>query len=321
VLAPRPTEGARPAFVAWGAGDRDRGVRVARLPAAALRRALWERRSAWDVLHLHGSSPPHWRWAALCARVARRPLVLSPHLDGTPAPALLRLLRRAAKVLADDGAEAVALREAGVPSRRLVEVGSPLPETGPGGGEAALADRSAGEELVVFAGRVGWESGVLTFIDAVRLLRLGGRPVVGVLMGEYAAVDDYLRRLWLTAAVPLVEVPLADAATRLGVLARARAVVLPGDAHAADALEAWAAGRPILAPFGAAPALGDDALVRFPAGEPMRLASALGGLLADPAPGAALVDRCRAYLAAAPTWAEVGARVEGGYRAVTSARR
>jgi glycosyltransferase involved in cell wall biosynthesis len=169
--------------------------------------------------------------------------------------------------------------------------------------------------LLVFAGACDWKSGVLAFIDAVRLLRLDGWPAVAALVGNYGPWDEHMRRLWRTTLVPVLEVPVLHPSDRSSLLAEADVVVLSADWRTGDVFDAWAAGTPALAPRGSNSPLADELLPRFSPGNPLALFRAIVRLLRDGGTQG-LVTRGRAHLVQAPSCAEVATRVETAYREV-----
>jgi len=347
-LAPPTVHIGGPAFMAWGPVDFDEAIRVWRCATSApllalrrlawrshtsarsteLQRLLWKGRLTCDLFHLHGIEPPHALWAWASCRVARRPLVITPHVENgrVLSGATARwMLRRADAVIVLDVEEAVLLRRAGIRPRLLVQVGTPVTESAafddgrPGARRSRPARFSEEDTLLVFAGACDRRSGVLTFVDAVRLLRLEGRQVVAAVMGDYGP-DEYTRRLLKTTLVPMLNLPVVHPVDRFRLLAAAAVVVLPTDWHSGDAFDAWVADTPALAPQEEGHFLNEDILPRFPAGDPLMLAQHIATILRG-AGGRSLVGACRARLAEAPSWTEVGIRVEGVYRKLLADRR
>jgi hypothetical protein len=328
--------------VAWGGEDIDEGVRVQRAVASAplhlLRRLRpgWRARSprpwsgalrglllraaaAHDIVHVHGVRPPHAWWALLGCRLARRPFVYSPGLHDCRAltAPVCRLVSRADAVVVFHPGEGGRLREAGSRIARLEELDDPGPSRGTRGVPAwrSIVGLAEGDRLVVFPGRADWESGAVTFIDAVRLVRLAGLPVVPAIVNP-GPIDDWLRRLLHTSLVPIVGIVVADAAERAGLLAAADLIVLPD--HSCGAV-LWGGGveTPVLAPERENSPAPDGAL-RFPAGDPLALAREMGRLLRAPAPRR---DTAQGQEPAAVGWSLVAARMGEVYRALVAARR
>src|SRR5439155_893998 len=148
---------------------------------------------------------------------------------------------------------------------RLEEMDNPGPTPGRRGVPAwrSIAGLAEGDRLVVFPGRADWENGAVTFIDAVRLLRLAGQPAVPAIVNP-GPIDDWLRRLWQASRVPIVGIVVADAAERASLLAAADLIVLPADSCA----EAAPAETPVLAPEGQNSPVREAPLRLLPAGEP-----------------------------------------------------
>jgi hypothetical protein len=321
---------------AWGARDLDGGVCVRRLapspPLAAiarlggrrvgqrspaLRGALVRAVVTHDAVHLHGWAAPCARLAWLATRIARRPLVVTPHLGPEPPVAAARWLcaRADAVVLVAPEEEALVRRESLVARRFVMSaVGAPEPE--PAGGEwRERLGIAAGDAFVVFSGPTDWGTGAIPFVDAVRLLRLEGRGVSAVLLGEYRAGDEKPRRLWRAGLVPVVEPPPLSDGERHALLSEADAVVLASGWHLGAAYEAWEADTPALAP-GAVGA----GVATFPPLDPAALARRLAALLDDPAAAAGLVAAGRRRLAEAPSWSAVAAPMEALYTQLRGGR-
>lgn len=164
----------------------------------------------------------------------------------------------------------------------------------------STASQAARGEHLLYAGRVTEDKGVLVAVEAaaragVPLVVAGDGPDIGrarVLAGELAAPVTFL------GLVPQAE---------LGALrARAMAAVVPSvceDVLPFAAIEALAAGLPLIASDrGGAPALTSSDLV-VPSGDPAALAQVLTRVAADPAgraaAGAAALDRARRSFTAA----------------------
>ena len=325
--------------LAWGGADIDEGVRVERAvtfaPLHLLRRLRpgWRARSPrpWsgalrglvlraaathDVVHVHGVGPPHAWWALLGCRLARRPFVYSPGLHDRCAltASVSRLASRADAVVVFHPGEGDWLRGAGSRMARLEEMHDPGPTRGRHGVPAwrSIVGLSEGERLVVFPGRADWENGAVTFIDAVRLLRLAGQPIVPAIVNP-GPIDDWLRRLWQASRVPIVGIVVADAAERASLLAAADLIVLPADSCA----EAAPAETPVLAPEGQNSPVREGPLRLFPAGDPLALAREMGRLLRAPRAR----RECLRQEPAAAGWSSVAAKMEEVYRELVAARR
>jgi len=290
--------------------------------SGALRGLLLRAAAAHDIVHVHGVRPPHAWWALLGCRLARRPFVYSPGLHDCRAltASVCRLVSRADAVVVFHPGEGGRLREAGSRIARLEEMDDPGPSRGTPGVPAwrSIVGLAEGDRLVVFPGRADWESGAVTFIDAVRLLRLSGQPVVPAIVNP-GPIDDWLRRLWQASVVPVVGIVVADAAERANLLAAADLIVLPADSCSGAAPEGWGTETPVLAPEGESSPVREGALRRFPAGDPLALAREMRRLLRAPAARLDAAARCQERTAAG--WSSVAARMEEVYRALVDARR
>ncbi len=325
--------------LASGGGDIDEGVHVQRVvmcaplyllrrlrPGSRMRpprpwsgalRGLFVRAAAaHDVVHMHGVAPPHAWWAVLSCRLARRPLVYSPGLHDRRAltASVYRLVSRADGVAVFHPGEGDWLRGAGSRVARLEEMDDPGPPLGTPGAPAwrSILGLEEGDRLVVFPGRADWESGAVTFIDAVRLLRLGGQPVVPAIVNP-GPIDDWLRRLLQASRVPIVGIVVADTTERASLLAVADVVVLPADSCAG----AVPAETPVLAPEREKSPVPEGTLRRFPAGDPLALAREMDRLLRAPR---GRRDAAQAQEPAAVGWSSVAARMEEVYRALAAGR-
>jgi hypothetical protein len=216
--------------LAWGDADIDQGVHVRRAVASAplhlLRRLRpgWRKRAprprsgalrglllraaaAHDAVHVHGIEPPHAWWALLGCRLAGRPFVYSPGLHERRAltRSVCRLVSRADAVVVSHPGEGDWLRAAVSRIVRLEEMDDPGPTRDRASVQAwrSILGLEDVDRLAVFPGRADWESGAVTFIDAVRLLRLSGQPVVPAIVNP-GPIDGWLRRLWQASRVPIV---------------------------------------------------------------------------------------------------------------------
>ena len=325
--------------LAWGGADIDEGVRVERAvtfaPLHLLRRLRpgWRARSprpwsgalrglvlraaaAHDVVHVHGVAPPHAWWAVLGCRLARRPFVYSPGVhDGRALTASVsRLVSRADAVVVFHPGEGDWLRGTGSRAR-LEEMDNPGPTPGRRGVPAwrSIAGLAEGDRLVVFPGRADWENGAVTFIDAVRLLRLAGQPAVPAIVNP-GPIDDWLRRLWQASRVPIVGIVVADAVERASLLAAADLIVMPADSCAGAVPDKEA---PVLAPERENSPVLEAVLRRFPAGDPLALAREMSRLLRAPRAR----RECLRREPAAAGWSSVAAKMEEVYRELVAARR
>ena len=335
-VTPRPDGGE----LASGGADIDEGVRVQRVVmcaplyllrrlrpgfrtrpprpwSGALRGLLVRAAAAHDVVHMHGVVPPHAWWAALGCRLARRPLVYSPGLHDRRAltASVCGLVSWADAVVVFHPGEGDWLRGAGSRVTRLEEMDDPGPPPGTRGVPAwrSILGLAEGDRLVVFPGRAAWDSGAVTFIDAVRLVRLGGLPVVPAIVNP-GAIDDWLRRLLHTSLVPIVGIVVADAAERAGLLAAADLIVLPADSCTGTVLDKEA---PVLAPERENSPVLEGVPRRFPAGDPLALAREMSRLLRAPRAR----RECLRQEPSAAGWSSVAAKMDEVYRELVAARR
>ncbi len=228
---------------------------------------------------------------------------------------MYRLVSRADAVVVFHPGEGDWLRGAGSRMARLEEMDDPGPTRGRRGVSAwrSIVGLSEGERLVVFPGRADWENGAVTFIDAVRLLRLAGQPIVPAIVNP-GPIDDWLRRLWQASRVPIVGIVVADAAERASLLAAADLIVLPADSCAGAVPEE----TPVLAPAREDSPAREGTLRRFPGGDPLALAREMGRLLRVPG---GRQDAARGQQPTTVGWSSVAARMEEVYRALVAARR
>ena len=285
--------------------------------SGALRGLLVRAAAAHDVVHMHGVAPPHAWWAVLGCRLARRPLVYSPGLHDRRArtASVYRLVSRADAVVVFHPGEGDWLRGAGSRVARLEEMDDPGPPLGTPGAPAwrSILGLAEGDRLGVFPGRADWESGAVTLIDAVRLLRLGGQPVVPAIVNP-GPIDDWLRRLWQASRVPIVGIVVADAVERASLLAAADLIVMPADSCAGAVPDKEA---PVLAPERENSPVLEAVLRRFPAGDPLALAREMSRLLRAPRAR----RECLRREPAAAGWSSVAAKMEEVYRERVAARR
>jgi glycogen(starch) synthase len=185
---------------------------------------------------------------------------------------------------------------------------------------AARARWAPDGPLVVYCGRLVYEKGVQHLLAAVPRLRRR-RPAVRVVVAgtgpEAAALHEQARRLRLGRAVRFAGFVPDDELAALA--AAADCVVVPSvyEPFGLVALEAAAAGTPaVVADVGG---LREFVLhgvtgLRFPAGDPARLADAVEELLRDEMLGRRLVQQARAALGRDHTWAGVAERTVEVYR-------
>jgi len=333
---------------AVGATDIERGVRIVRCPVGrpgpALRTMLgrldlW----AWtgaasaelaatairlartcDIVHAHTIPLVHAHMAWLAARLARRPLVLTPHFHAAdPAhrhAAVRWLFRRADRIFVMTGAERTALAAHDVPATRLVEVTNAITPLAVDAAAREAARRALGIDpgvpLVCFLGRKAQTKGIDVLFDALPLIRHRPAPVLA-LAGPATA--------WYRTVTPpicdvrVIDLPALPEAANTTLLAAADLLVLPSrhEAFGIVFLEAWAAGTTVLGTD--VPAVREaigDAGTTFRADDPADLAARIDAALADPEERARQVIRGRRRIEAAHTWNRVGPLVEAAYRSV-----
>ena len=179
---------------------------------------------------------------------------------------------------------------------------------------------AAGAHLVAFAGRLEHEKGVEVLLDALAALRGAGIELRAVLAGagtQEVALRTRAAALGLDAGV--VFPGFLDRRDLAGLHRAADAVVVPSlyEPFGLVALEAMAAGAVVVA--SAVGGLVDVVQhgrtgVTVPPGDPVALADALRGLLADPRRRAVLRDSAAAAAASRWTWDRAAARLEVVYR-------
>jgi glycosyltransferase involved in cell wall biosynthesis len=272
-------------------GTRPHPVRDA--VAAARLRAL--SRSA-DVVHAHGLR------AGALAVPGAPPVVVTLHnaVAGRVAAVLERLVaRRASVVLAASEDLAERARSVGGRDVRVAPVAAPPLR-------ASGRDPGLGRPLVLAVGRLHPQKGydVLlaarsTWPEAVVAVA-GGGPLAGALQAEAPDVR------WLGHRDDVADL-----------LAAADVVVLPSvwEARSLTAQEVLRAGRPLVASaVGGLPELVGDGAVLVPPGDAAALATAVRGLLDDPAAAAAVAARGRAVAKSWPSEADTVTQVLGVYR-------
>jgi glycogen synthase len=174
--------------------------------------------------------------------------------------------------------------------------------------------------LITYCGRLVHEKGVQDLLSAVPRLRRrhpGLRVVVAGTGPAEAELRARARSLRLGRSVAFAGfVPDADLAALVGA---ADCAVVPSryEPFGMVALEAAAAGTPVVAADvgGLAEVVADGRVgVRFPAGDPVALAAAVGRLLGDPELGRRLVRAGQAAVAAEHGWDRVAERTVAVYQ-------
>ncbi|MFI9270102.1 glycosyltransferase family 4 protein [Kitasatospora sp. NPDC052896] len=302
---------------------RHRSVEVAHTPLVPGLLLSLLRRPRGTLLHLHSAHALLPELVALTARLRRQPFVLHFHLDVDASGRLGRLLpaykkhvfgpvlRAAAAVIVLTEAQAEFVRRTyRVPERRIhivpngVDRGYFMPVR-------EVAERPL--ELL-YVGRLSAQKNVARLLAAIALLRA---PVRLRIVG-----DGELRGQLEAQAIELGLTQVDFAGARLGpelvrAYAEADAFVLPSDKEGMPlvALEAMAAGLPVIATDvpGNAELLGDIGLLAAP--EPAALAAAIDAVAGDPELRARLARRS-AEAAPAFAWDAVVRRVERVYAEV-----
>ena len=244
------------------------------------------------VMWLHGWSDPTWRWLSTTGRALVR-----------------RACARALPVVLAERFR-VRLAAAGVAEDRIRVVPPPFDPAG-------VPEPGTGPDLL-FLGRLVQEKGPFQAIEAfariagdhpqTRLVLAGAGPARDRL-SERAAALDLANRVRLPGHL--------DRAGKRDALARAAVVVLPswGEGVPVSLLEAMAAGRPVVATeVGAVPeTVGEGGTIVAP-GDVVGLATAIDGLLRDPARAEAIGAASRER-----AWARWEAsRVAARWRAIYS---
>ena len=184
------------------------------------------------------------------------------------------------------------------------------------------ADRAKdGRPLVVFAGRLEWEKGVHTLIEALAVVRRQIPDVHLVIAGEGSTTTtlrEDVRARRLGRHVDFAGWLPFDDLTRL--LAGADVVVVPSlyEPFGLVALEAAIVGAPlVVARTGGLIEVVDDPATGwlFEAGDADGLASCVVAALSDPEEARARAHRARALLAERFSWPVIAERTLGVYRA------
>ncbi|URM91885.1 glycosyltransferase family 4 protein [Streptomyces sp. MRC013] len=277
--------------------------------------------SGADVVHAHGLNAAVRSALALAAQ--RVPLVVTwhsrPHGEGVRGQ-LLRLMERravraAAVVLATSPELVDRARRRGARDARLGPVALPPPrDSADPPGEKERAELGAvSRPLVVTAGPLEPYRGHGTLLDASRRW-LGHDPVPLVAVAGEGSRRAALQRRVDAEGLPVRLLGRRDDVTAL--LAAADVAVLAGRwaARAPLAREALRLGVPLVATaVGGVPELVGDAAELVPYGDSVRLASAVAGLLTDPARHAALAAAGPRQAAAWPTEEQTIAQVLSVY--------
>jgi glycosyltransferase involved in cell wall biosynthesis len=288
------------------------------LALAAARRA--------DVVHVHHSIAPLSFWGLLTARLARRPVVITPHFhSGVPVyeqAASRWLLKRCDAVITVTPHEATLLEARGVRADRLVVSSNAVDPDDDDTALAAYRDRlraawglDAATRVVTFIGRKSPAKDIPVLVEAVARLR-GEPPAVAVLLGPSSDWYEAERRTWRASGAHVIDVPAVSEEAKRAVIAASDVVVQPSwqEAFGIVFLEAWARSVPVIgADFGAIPRVVGDAGLVFAPGDTSDLATKLAWLLRHPEEAHAMAARGRERVAREHSWERVGAAVEQAY--------
>jgi glycosyltransferase involved in cell wall biosynthesis len=280
-----------------------------------------------DVVHVHQCTQAPCFWGVVAARLARRPVVITPHYhsgDATFEQAAVRgLLRSAGAVTVDTAWEAAALAARGVPPARIVttSVAADLPRPGP----AAIATTRErlrqrwglrpDTPMVVFIGRKSRNKAIHVLAEAAAQVARDVDLAL-VLVGPSSGWYEEQLPGWRARGVRIVDVPAVPESAKLAVIGASDVLVQPSirEAFGIVFLEAWGMGRPVIgSATGAVPEVVGDGGLTFTPDDPGDLAAKLRWLLAHPDEGRAMAERGAARLAREHTWARVGDAVERAY--------
>ena len=302
-------------------------------PLTGLEAALAQLADRFDVIHAFNLSWEYpliqaWRWA----RHTHTPLALTPfaHLGAGQQDRVARnstmdhqlhILREANSVLTLTDIERRGLAERGVPSERMVTIGSGLDEVPPLlDEEEVLAHYHLARPFIAFVGRASADKGAQHAAEAVIRLRREGVHLALALMGSSTPeFDRFLQGLPASERAGIQPLGIVPEAHKHTLLQASTLLVLPSrtDSFGLVILEAWAHGKPVIgARAGGIPAVIDEGstglLVNF--GDVAGLAQAIHRLLLDEALCCELGQRGQAKLAAEYTWERVAEKVLAVYR-------
>lgn len=275
-----------------------------------------------DVVHAHAAPSPHLGAALLIARLARRPLAVTPFFH--PGDAMheqrptLATLRRADVVFAATDAEREALVARGVPPARIIVAGVAAPPAADG---RPVPDRSrvraalgVGGDLPLLCvlGRKTPAKGLDVLFRALPRVRHRPAPVTALVGPRTRWFEETPRPVGLR----ILDVPPLPESAKRGVVAAADVLVSPSRSESFGLvfLEAWALGTPVVG-ADTAPVrevLGDDG-ARFRPDDPDDLAAVIDRLLADPAAARAAAARGAARTGRRQGWDDIAARVVRAY--------
>lgn len=260
------------------------------LDPRALLATLHEARRAPAVLHAH--DPHAFTLAAGAARSTGSPIVVTRRATlplRRPAP-----WRRADRVVAISDAVRRQLLADGIDPERIVVVRSGVDLASaaravPGGFRERLG-LPPGAPLVATVAALTAEKGIETLVAAAARLRHRVPPIHWAVAGSGPLAVE-LHRAVVAAGVPDTVHLLGHLNDPSALLAEADCVVMPStsEAFGSSLLDAMALGRPVVASrVGGIPEVVGHAGVMVPPGDPAALATAVAGIVDDPAGAARL---------------------------------
>ena len=294
--------------------------------AALFGRAITAVRQA-DVVHVHQCTQAPSFWGVIAARLAQRPVVITPHYHSGDATfeqaAVRRLLRGAGAVTVDTGWEAAALAARGVAATRIVttSVAADLPRPDPA--TIALTRERLRQRwgvrpetpMVVFVGRKSRNKAIQVLAEAAAQVA-SDTGLVLVLVGPSSGWYEEQLPSWRARGVYIIDVPAVPESAKLTIIGAADVLVQPSirEAFGIVFLEAWAMGRPVIgSATGAVPEVIADGGLTFAPDDPTDLATKLRWLLTHPDEASAMAARGATRLTRDHTWTRVGEAVERAY--------
>jgi glycosyltransferase involved in cell wall biosynthesis len=299
-------------FRAGGADFAPVGISAGLAPVADVQAVMQLRRAlaGADLVHAHGLRAGLVAAAALrLPGTPRRPLVLTLHNALPEGGGLKRRVLGAAERATIRGADVVLAasedladnaRRLGAPDVRLAPVSAPAlpPATRTRAEVRAGLGVADGRPLVVAVGRLHPQKGYDVLLDAARAWT-GDRVPLVVVAGDGPLHEELQARI-TAERLPVVLLGRRDDVADL--LAAADLCVLPSrwEARSLTAQEALRSGTPLVATrTGGLPGLLGDAAELVPVGDAGALATAVTGVLSDPARSAELAAAGRRQ---ADTW-------------------